>query len=71
MCKNIFTIKEVEVILGKTTKSVKHLFKTKRLNYFRENGKVRVSEDALNSFFTLVGQEPLKNQMMANQQNAA
>lgn len=66
MCQNIFTLKEVESILKRPTKTVKHLFKTGRLNYFRVNGKIRVSEEDLNDFFRLVNQEPLKNQMTAS-----
>jgi len=63
--ENIFTLKEVEAILNKPTKSVKHLFKTHRLEYFRDNGSIRVSENHLNNFFRLVGLEPLKIQMAA------
>ncbi|MCX6076022.1 MAG: hypothetical protein NTW78_03955 [Campylobacterales bacterium] len=66
MCENYFTEKEVESILKKNTKSLKYLFKSKRLKYFRIHGKIRVSEENLNDFFKLTGLPPLKNQMAAN-----
>lgn len=66
MRENIFTLQETAVILRKNMKSVRYLFKTKRLEYFIYNGKFRVSESALDKFFLFVGKPCLKTQMAAN-----
>lgn len=65
MIENIFTVKEIEAILKKSQKDVSYLLRSKRLQYFRDNGKIRVKEKALNDFFFLVGKESLKKQMAA------
>lgn len=66
MGENIFTAKEIGSILQKTEKNIKHLFRTKRLSYFRDNGRIRVRESDLDNFFYLTGQKPLREQMAAN-----
>lgn len=54
MCANIFTIKEVEAILKINDKQVRNLLTFNKLEYFKVSGKVRISEEHIDSYLKSV-----------------
>ncbi|MBE0498595.1 MAG: helix-turn-helix domain-containing protein [Campylobacterales bacterium] len=59
MCANIFTKKEVESLLKVSVNTVNSLIASKKLEHFKVNGKVRVSEDQIKNYLNSVEVTPL------------
>ncbi len=74
MCPNIFTKKEAEELLRISTQTLEKLLSKREIEHFKINGRVRISEDALNAFIdaktvcsaSCATSIEKKSQMMAN-----
>jgi len=69
MCKNYFTKKEVEALLKISQKTLESLMTRGKIEYFKINGRVRISEAQIDCYIkanTVEVIPPEKNQMAAN-----
>ncbi|MDQ7067759.1 MAG: helix-turn-helix domain-containing protein [Sulfurimonas sp.] len=65
MSSNIFTLKEVQAILKMSELVVRKLVNAQKIEHFKINGRIRISEEHLDRFLEST-RIPVKTQMAQN-----